>query len=69
MLIAAVLLVLVLVGGLAIGREIIRNNYYVAEHDGTVVDHAGCAELLSRYLALQEPFLVWAVSTPETSCR
>ena len=34
--IAAALLVLAVLAGLAIGREIVRNNYYVAAHDGTV---------------------------------
>jgi PPM family protein phosphatase len=34
--IAAVLLVLVVLAGLAVGREIVRSNYYVSEHAGTV---------------------------------
>ena len=36
MVIAAVLVVLVVLAGLAIGREIVRNNYYVSAHEGTV---------------------------------
>ncbi|MBU9762971.1 serine/threonine-protein phosphatase [Mycobacterium sp. TNTM28] len=54
-LIAAVLLVLVLVGGLAIGREVIRNNYYVAEHDGTVSIMRGVQGSFLG-VSLQEPF-------------
>ncbi|WP_044514361.1 PP2C family protein-serine/threonine phosphatase [Mycolicibacterium septicum] len=54
-LIAAVLLVLVLVGGLAIGREIIRNNYYVAEHDGTVSIMRGVQGSFLG-ISLQEPY-------------
>ncbi|MFV1357751.1 PP2C family protein-serine/threonine phosphatase [Mycolicibacterium fortuitum] len=54
-LITAVLLVLVLIGGLAIGREIIRNNYYVAEHDGTVSIMRGVQESFLG-ISLQEPF-------------
>lgn len=34
--IAAAVLILVVLAGLAIGREIIRSNYYVTAHDGTV---------------------------------
>ena len=34
--IAAALLILVVVAGLVIGREIVRSNYYVTAHDGTV---------------------------------
>ena len=36
MFIAAALLVLVVLAGLAVGREIVRSNYYVTAHDGTV---------------------------------
>ncbi|WP_166907436.1 protein phosphatase 2C domain-containing protein [Mycobacterium sp. DL440] len=52
---AAVLLVLVLIGGLAIGREIIRNNYYVAEHDGTVSIMRGVQGSFLG-ISLQEPY-------------
>jgi PPM family protein phosphatase len=34
--IAAAIFILVVVAGLAIGREVIRSNYYVTAHDGTV---------------------------------
>ncbi len=34
--IAAAVFILVVIAGLAIGREIVRSNYYVAAHDGTV---------------------------------
>ncbi|BBX89599.1 serine/threonine-protein phosphatase [Mycolicibacterium boenickei] len=54
-LIAAVLLVLVLIGGLAIGREIIRNNYYVAEHEGTVSIMRGVQGTFLG-VSLQEPY-------------
>ncbi|OLO98834.1 serine/threonine protein phosphatase [Mycolicibacterium porcinum] len=54
-LIAAVLLVLVLIAGLAIGREIIRNNYYVAEHEGTVSIMRGVQGTFLG-LSLQEPY-------------
>ncbi|TVX98849.1 serine/threonine protein phosphatase [Mycolicibacterium porcinum] len=54
-LIAAVLLVLVLVAGLAIGREIIRNNYYVAEHEGTVSIMRGVQGTFLG-VSLQEPY-------------
>jgi protein phosphatase len=53
--IAAVLLVLVVVAGLAIGREIMRNNYYVAEHDGTVSIMRGVQGSFLG-VALQEPY-------------
>ena len=36
MIIAAAVLVLIVLAGLAIGREIVRSNYYVTQHDGTV---------------------------------
>ncbi|WP_441958828.1 PP2C family protein-serine/threonine phosphatase [Mycolicibacterium houstonense] len=54
-LIAAVLLVLVLVGGLAIGREIIRNNYYVGAHEGTVSIMRGVQGSFLG-ISLQEPY-------------
>ncbi|MDV3123353.1 protein phosphatase 2C domain-containing protein [Mycobacterium sp. 21AC1] len=53
--IAAVLLVLVALAGLAIGREIIRNNYYVAEHNGTVSIMRGVQGSFLGY-SLQEPY-------------
>lgn len=54
-LIAAVLLVLVLICGLAIGRQIIRNNYYVAAHDGTVSIMRGVQGSFLG-ISLQEPY-------------
>lgn len=57
MLIAAVVLILVVVAGLAIAREIVRNNYYVSEHDGTVSIMRGVQGSFLG-LALQEPFLL-----------
>ncbi|CQD03246.1 protein phosphatase 2C [Mycolicibacterium conceptionense] len=66
-LIAAILLVLVIIGGLAIGREIIRNNYYVAEHEAP---SRSCAGSRARFWAsrCRSP-IAWAVSTPATNCR
>jgi protein phosphatase len=61
-LIAAVLLVLVLLGGLAIGREIIRNNYYVAEHDGTVSIMRGVQGSFLG-ISLQEPYRLGCLNT------
>jgi protein phosphatase len=55
MLIAAVLLVLVVLAGLAVGREIVRSNYYVTEHDGTVSIMRGVQGSFLG-LALQEPY-------------
>ena len=57
MVIAAVLLVLVVLSGLAIGREIVRSNYYVTEHDGTVSIMQGVQGSFLG-LALQEPYLL-----------
>jgi PPM family protein phosphatase len=57
MFIAAVLLVLVVLGGLAIGREILRNNYYVSQHDGTVSVMRGVQGSFLGF-ALQEPYLL-----------
>jgi protein phosphatase len=55
--IAAVLLVLVVLAGLAIGREIVRSNYYVTEHDGTVSIMQGVQGSFLGF-ALQEPYLL-----------
>ncbi|MFL6081900.1 MAG: PP2C family protein-serine/threonine phosphatase [Mycobacterium sp.] len=57
MIIAAVLLVLVVLAGLAVGREIVRSNYYVTEHDGTVSIMRGVQGSFLG-LALQEPYLL-----------
>ena len=55
MVIAAVLLALLVLAGLAIGREIVRSNYYVSEHDGTVAIMRGVPGSILGY-ALQEPY-------------
>jgi len=57
MIIAATLLVLVVLAGLAIGREIVRNNYYVTAHEGTVSIMRGVDGSLLGY-SLQEPYLL-----------
>jgi protein phosphatase len=57
MLIAAALLVLVVLAGLAIGRQIVRSNYYVAQHDGTVSIMRGVQGSFLG-IQLQEPFLL-----------
>ncbi len=57
MFIAALLVVLVLLAGLAIGRQIVRNNYYVTEHDGTVSIMRGVQGSLLG-LSMSEPFLL-----------
>ncbi|MGB5149171.1 MAG: protein phosphatase 2C domain-containing protein, partial [Mycobacterium sp.] len=57
MLIAAVVVLLVVVAGLTIAREIIRNNYYVGEQNGTVAIMRG-VQTSFLGLSLQEPFLV-----------
>ena len=57
MLIAAVLLVLVVLAGLAVGREIVRNNYYVTQHDGTVSIMRGVQGSFLG-IQLQEPYLL-----------
>ena len=57
MLIAAAVLVLVVLAGLAVGREIVRSNYYVTQHDGTVSIMRG---VQGSFLGvqLQEPYLL-----------
>jgi protein phosphatase len=57
MLIAAAVLVLVVLAGLAVGWEIVRNNYYVTQHDGTVSIMRG---VQGSFLGvqLQEPYLL-----------
>jgi protein phosphatase len=54
-LIAAVLVILVVLTALAIGREIVRNNYYVSVHDGTVAIMRGVPGSILGY-RLQEPY-------------
>ena len=55
--IAGVVVLLVVLAGLAVAREIIRNNYYVGEQDGTVSIMRGVQGSFLG-LSLQEPFLV-----------
>jgi len=57
MLIAGVVLLLVVLAGLAVGREIVRSNYYVAQHDGTVSIMRGVQGSFLGY-QLQEPYLL-----------
>jgi serine/threonine protein kinase len=55
--IAVPLLILVVFAGLAIGREIVRSNYYVTEHAGVISIMRGVqGSLLGA--ALQEPYLL-----------
>jgi PPM family protein phosphatase len=56
-LIFAVLVILLALAGLAIGRAIIRSNYYVSGHDGTVAIMRGVPGSVLGY-ALQEPYLL-----------
>jgi PPM family protein phosphatase len=55
--IAAVLVILLVLAGLAIGRAMIRSNYYVSEHAGTVAILHGVQGSFLGY-ALQEPYLL-----------
>jgi serine/threonine protein phosphatase PrpC len=57
MFIAAVLLLLVVLTGLAVGREIVRSNYYVTAHDGTVSIMQGVQGSFLGF-ALQQPYLL-----------
>jgi PPM family protein phosphatase len=54
---AAALLVLVVLAALAVGRTIIRSNYYVSEHDGTVSIMRGVQGSFLGY-PLQQPYLL-----------
>jgi PPM family protein phosphatase len=57
MILAATVIVLLVLAGLAVGRQIIRSNYYVSEYDGTVSIMRG---IQSSFLGipLQEPHLL-----------
>ncbi|CAN5809687.1 protein phosphatase 2C domain-containing protein [soil metagenome] len=57
MIIAATLIVLLVFAGLAVGREIIRSNYYVTENAGTVSIMRGISGSILGY-PLQEPYLL-----------
>jgi serine/threonine protein phosphatase PrpC len=52
---AAVLLILLVLAGLAVGRLVIRSNYYVAEHDGAVYILRGVQGSFLG-MPLQQPF-------------
>lgn len=62
MFITAAVLILVVLAGLAVGREIVRNNYYVSEHDGTVSIMRGVQGSFLG-LSLQEPYLLGCLNT------
>ncbi|UXA13637.1 protein phosphatase 2C domain-containing protein [Mycobacterium sp. SMC-8] len=57
MFIAAAVLILVVLAGLAVAREIVRNNYYVSENAGTVSIMRGVQGSFLGY-SLQEPYLL-----------
>ncbi len=57
MFIAAAVLILAVLAGLAVGREIVRSNYYVTQHDGTVSIMRGVQGSFLGY-QLQEPYLL-----------
>lgn len=57
MLFVALLLVVVVLAGLGVGRVVIRNNYYVAERDGSVYIMRGVSGSFLG-MALQQPFRV-----------
>ncbi|BBZ36593.1 PP2C family protein-serine/threonine phosphatase [Mycolicibacterium confluentis] len=57
MIIAATLMALLVLAGLAVGRQIIRNNYFVTEHDGTVSIMRGIQGSLLG-ISMSEPFLL-----------
>ncbi len=54
---AAAVLVLAVLAGLAVAREIVRNNYYVSEHDGVVSILRGVQGSFLG-ISLQEPYLL-----------
>ena len=57
-------LVLVVLAGLAVGSEIIRNNYYVTQHDGTVSIMRGVQGSFLG-IQLQEPYLLGCLERPK----
>ena len=57
MIIAVALVLLVVLAGLAVGREVIRSNYYVSAYDGTVAIMRGIQGSILGY-PLQEPYLL-----------
>jgi len=76
---AAVLLVFLVVAGLAVGRFMLRSNYYVAEHDGAVYIMRGVQGSFLG-MPLQQPFRiacldsrndlkVIGIDDPRTGCQ
>lgn len=59
--IAAVVVALLVLAGLAVGRAIVRNNYYVGEHDGTVSIMRGIQGSLLG-VGLQQPYLLACIN-------
>ncbi|APE17456.1 serine/threonine protein phosphatase [Mycobacterium sp. WY10] len=57
MIIAVALILLVVLAGLAVGRQIIRSNYYVSAYNGTVAIMRGIQGSFLSY-PLQEPYLL-----------
>lgn len=57
MFIAAAVVMLLVLAGLAVGRQIIRSNYYVSAYDGTVAIMRGIEGSILGY-PLQEPYLL-----------
>jgi len=57
MFLIAALVILVVLAGLAVGREVIRNNYYVTENAGTVSIMRGIQGSILG-LPMQEPYLL-----------
>ena len=54
---AAALIGLLVLAGLAVGREIVRNNYYVTAHDGTVSIMRGISGSILG-IRMQNPYLL-----------
>ncbi|MGX9669824.1 PP2C family protein-serine/threonine phosphatase [Mycobacterium sp. HM-7] len=62
LIIGAILLILLLVSGLAVGRYLIRSNYYVSGYNGSVYIMRGVPGSLLG-LPLQEPYLLACLDT------
>ena len=59
MFIVAAVIVLLVLAGLAVGRQIIRSNYYVTEHAGTVSIMRGIQSSIAGHAACRSRFC-WA---------
>jgi protein phosphatase len=57
MIIAVAVILLLALAGLAVGRQVIRSNYYLSAHDGTVAIMRGIEGSILGY-PLQEPYLL-----------